>query len=1326
MKKSSFLKNQLRLYAKLLPLLALASCGFFKNSLHMQNSDSSTNDHKLSSFSISVSESTKSLATKTGSKKSLGIVDSGFSGFNLATNQPGSLAADKFTAILTGCTSGLSAIISGNAFQALKGDTGCIVKLKSLTIHNRTYTSSAAGAQDFSSWSAGQIARFAEAGTGNTIEVLVVSQLSSGGVQNSDYVSYLFTILTHNSDVIVSSSHQLLVAGQDAPNFEIINTSIDFINNTLTFQLKCTNGLLISDGSQNTFCPSFNGASYASGAGVDIAAVNHADDNSLFNYALIPYDANLNLTSARAAVTAAALASPAQLATVQTPNDLLNFSGNNDNFGFQTIALHSPELLTSANPFRVILIMQAKNTGSIGLNLAGQSGYDINKSSFQYIPILIKSAVNDTCSTAPGICLVTISGGNAIAQTSGGSVTNTLADSGTSNVSVNSQYTLFFGTPTDPSAFTVMNSTDTNSGNLRMSCNNVTQTGTVASGSNNQTVVFTLDQALPPLTSCTLTIGTYHDAIGHSGVSGHSYSFTTGCVTDDGLDGQIDTSSCYSPIWLAPEFVGTTNAPNLTSSFQTGAYKLDVNSPTDQLAFPTAAYYKQFIADRDFTATITLKSFAGISGGNSSNQLGGDSCVFEALTSSSGNPRLALSLMNSKLYTAPGTSSGSGYLSIMGIASGAQVIANAVSSDSNATSSDDIYSSYSTNPIKFQIKKVGTTFTAKYSIDGGNSFVTIQSQTILNFGPSFYLTFGGSKYTSSGAVSCSFGDFTISDDTNSTYLSAIGPEIGGQDGAPVNLSATNSNSPVITDLVATLNNLGLSGRNVTLTWTNVSNATNYHVLRKAESTGSYAEIGTSNSTPYIDSNTQYGVKYFYKVDADFSQQTVHSNIVSVKLITYCQATIPLPSWEDSECYNHHMFDTPEGCAADAFCQWGDHGAGLRCVSATFTKSNSYCAQQGINSCQPGWCSWIDGEVSTATSNVTVGTYGDLATATVGDVQTVTFHCKNSSGSEVSNSCSGPVVFQFANDGTSDGTFSDAIYNVNMATWTANFTATTVGTARSVTALYNGTAITSTLPTITVLSSSNLSVTHNLSLWLDARASNTVQDASSVSVSNGGQVSNWLDRRLNGKYVTASNYASSGVPSYDTSSNSEAIVFSGPDGINTDGQRLVGDLSSGGGEVFSTGPQVHTIFTVYDQNDLFYTTWPNLFRIGDPNSNQNIAFHTANVGGVNIYYFYFNDLQTSAYLSPYKNSKTLLVLRYDGSTRKIRSDGLQVASDAPGLSLNLQTDILEIGNYYRGGFSAGTFSYYGKIHEMLFYNSALNETTEIPQIEAYLREKWNTP
>lgn len=777
------------IFLKVLPLLILTSCGFFKNSLHMENSSSSASASgaKLASLSMSVTESSKRSGSKTASTKSLGLVATANpSGLNLAS-QTGALAADQFTASLTGCASGLSGTITGSTFNAYLGDSGCIVKLRSLTIHNRTYTSTASGAQDFSSWNAGQTAKFAEALTGNTVEVLVVSQLSSNGVQNSDYVSYVFTILTHNSDVIVSSSHQLLVAGQDAPNFEILNTSLDFANNTLSFQVKCSSGLLISDGSQYTFCPTYNGANYASGAGVDIAGTNNADASSLFNYALIPYDSNLTLSSARTAVSAAALASQTQLATVQSSSDLLSFSNNNDNYGFQTISLHSPDSLTSTSPYQVILILQAKNTSS---------PTDINKSSFQYFTITVNSNVNSGCSASPGLCLVTISGGNAIAQTSGGVVTNTLPDSGATNVSVNSRFSLFFTTQTAPSAFTVMNSGNTNSGNLTMSCNSVTQTGTVVAGDDNQTVILNMDSALPPLTSCTLTVGSYNDAVGHSNISGHVYSFTTGCITNDNLTGAIDTSSCYSPIWTAPEYASTAHAPSLVSSFQNSAYKLDISAPTDQLAFPIAAYYKQFSTTADFTATITLKSFSGVNGGNSSNQLGGDICGFEALTSSGQTAGLAL--MSSTVYSDPATVGSQGYLSIRSFLSGSQASTSAASNSLGASDSTSIYSNYDSNPIKLQIQKVGGIFTTKYSNDGGASYTTAQTQTIPNFGPTFYLSFGGSKYTSSGTLSCSFSDLTISNDTNSTALAATAPQMGGQDGVSSGSAFAGFNTVTVT------------------------------------------------------------------------------------------------------------------------------------------------------------------------------------------------------------------------------------------------------------------------------------------------------------------------------------------------------------------------------------------------------------------------------------------------------------------------------------------------------------------------------------------------
>lgn len=837
-------------------MLILTSCGFFKNSLHMENSSSaSSSGAQLASFSMSVTESSKAASTsKTSSKKSLELVETAPSvGLNLAS-QTGALAADKFTASLTGCSSGLSGVITGTSFNAYIGDSGCIVKLTSLTIHNKTYTSTATGATDFTSWNAGQVATFAEAVTGNTIEVLVVSQLSSS-VQSSDYVSYVFTILQHNSDVTVSSSHQLLVAGQDAPNFEILNTTLDFINNTLTFQVKCTSGLLISNGSQYTYCPSYAGASYASGAGTDIAGASHTDASSLFSYAIIPYDSNLNLSSARTAVSAAALASQAQVGTVQSPDDLLSFSNNNDNYGFQTIALHSPDPLTATSPYQMILILQAKNRSN---------PTDINKSSFQYFAITIDSNVNNTCSASPGLCLVTISGGIAIAQTSSGTVTNTLPDSGASNVSVNSKFSLFFTSTTNPSAFTVMNASNSNSGNLTMSCNNVTQTGTVAAGDNNQTVVLTMDAALPPLTSCTLTVGSYNDSVGHSNIGGHTYSFTTGCVTNDNLDGTIDTSSCYLPMWMAPEYVSTSNVPTISSAFQSSTYQLDISAPTDQLAFPIAGYYKQFSTTNDFTATITLKRFSGINGGNSGNSLGGDICGFQALTTNGQTAGLAL--MSSTLYSDPATVSNQDYLSVRSLLSGNQASTTAISSSLGASDSSSIYSSYDSNPIKFQIKKVGSSFTTQYSINGGTTYTAAQTQTIPNFGPSFYLIFGGSKYTSSGTLSCSFSELTISDDTNSTYLTAIAPKFGGQDGATLPLV------PVTVPFEITS---GAIGNNYFLSWQDTVNSNTY-TINYGPSLDALTNTITNAQSPTDINNILSNNPAFFRVTASGSSGSMSS------------------------------------------------------------------------------------------------------------------------------------------------------------------------------------------------------------------------------------------------------------------------------------------------------------------------------------------------------------------------------------------------------------------------------------------------------------------
>jgi hypothetical protein len=87
-----------------------------------------------------------------------------------------------------------------------------------------------------------------------------------------------------------------------------------------------------------------------------------------------------------------------------------------------------------------------------------------------------------------------------------------------------------------------------------------------------------------------------------------------------------------------------------------------------------------------------------------------------------------------------------------------------------------------------------------------------------------------------------------------------------------------------------------------------------------------------------------------------------------------------------------------------------------------------------------------------------------SSVTYGGTTTITLQAEDNLGNKLTT---GGLNVAFAlGAGTSGGTFGPVIDNGN-GTYTATFTATAVGTARTITATINGMAVTTTLPTVTV-------------------------------------------------------------------------------------------------------------------------------------------------------------------------------------------------------------------------------------------------------------------
>jgi len=141
-------------------------------------------------------------------------------------------------------------VLSGATIPIPTGGTNCLVKLLSFQFNSTTYSATQAGATNFTTWLAGNVATFADTAfaSTDTITVFVKNQVTQGGVVSTDTVSYNFTdlnVATPNS--LPASSIQtgvpLTVNGQAAPNFTILaarylsNNSNGSAN--LSFTLQC-------------------------------------------------------------------------------------------------------------------------------------------------------------------------------------------------------------------------------------------------------------------------------------------------------------------------------------------------------------------------------------------------------------------------------------------------------------------------------------------------------------------------------------------------------------------------------------------------------------------------------------------------------------------------------------------------------------------------------------------------------------------------------------------------------------------------------------------------------------------------------------------------------------------------------------------------------------------------------------------------------------------------------------------------------------------------------------------------------------------------------
>ncbi len=235
------LKLALRL-AIISNLLLLTWCGNDKESLDGKKTvgeDAATNDRRRSRFTF--------IPT--------GLVNPN-KDLNLVAN------ATTYKIHMDECASGFSSDadeLSTN-LQVYKFDQGCLGKLEEFSINSITYSSTAAGATNFSSFAVGQTAIFANAADQtDLIGVKVVTQISAT-VVDGDTVSYLFYDIeagATNDDLdqsVVGVGHTMSVSGQAAPSFTI--NEVRFVNMTVAgegefeFSMECSVALT----NANTTC----------------------------------------------------------------------------------------------------------------------------------------------------------------------------------------------------------------------------------------------------------------------------------------------------------------------------------------------------------------------------------------------------------------------------------------------------------------------------------------------------------------------------------------------------------------------------------------------------------------------------------------------------------------------------------------------------------------------------------------------------------------------------------------------------------------------------------------------------------------------------------------------------------------------------------------------------------------------------------------------------------------------------------------------------------------------------------------------------------------
>lgn len=278
---------------------------------------------------------------------------------------------------ISGCSSGntVGAVnVSTSTVILYSGDQTCLVKLLSFKLGTTTYSATAAGATNFTTWLNNNTATFANISLStDTIKVFVTSQVTQGGVTGSDSIVYSFTDIA--TGTAKSLSQSAVSNGVTLPSLTSITTP--------NFTIQQTNYLGITTAGNLKFAFTLACASTVTGSSLATYACGSYVMQSQIDYIFIP-----DIYS-QGAITYAQADIAFQYNVATTTGNLIAAAGGTDTSG-NTIT--NGGFYTSTTSPLTTLLFPGSNTNYV-LILRGK---DINGSILGYQYFYVNVAMNNS------------------------------------------------------------------------------------------------------------------------------------------------------------------------------------------------------------------------------------------------------------------------------------------------------------------------------------------------------------------------------------------------------------------------------------------------------------------------------------------------------------------------------------------------------------------------------------------------------------------------------------------------------------------------------------------------------------------------------------------------------------------------------------------------------------------------------------------------------------------------------------------------------------------------------------------------------------------